>query len=141
MSGACVIPLCDLLELRPFRATQRVFARNFDLRRVTMRPMQLIGCVFLLTAISGFSIPASATVSVDGSSLLSGGSGSIVTSAGTWTFSTTTGAGGNLILLNGSSSAADGGSGTELVAGNGGNMYVENNVGNWYQWNSGTWTR
>jgi hypothetical protein len=106
-----------------------------------MRPMQLIGCVFLLTAISGFSIPASATVSVDGSSLLSGGSGSIVTSAGTWTFSTTTGAGGNLILLNGSSSAADGGSGTELVAGNGGNMYVENNVGNWYQWNSGTWTR
>ncbi|HEX5499640.1 MAG TPA: hypothetical protein VFX03_10450, partial [Thermomicrobiales bacterium] len=82
--------------------------------------------------------PAKTTLplSADGSVLLPGNTGSLVTTAGRWTFSTSTDSYGHLILLNGFS--AGGGSGTELEVANQGNLYQKNDVGDWYEWVEGT---
>jgi hypothetical protein len=114
---------------------------NYDLRRDTMQPIRLIGWVFLLTAILGFSIPAAAQNSIDGTSITpqSGSGAKLINSAGTWTFSSSKGSGGNVVLLNGSSS--NGATGISMTVGNGGNLYVMDNEspGHWYEWNNGTW--
>jgi hypothetical protein len=81
--------------------------------------------------------PAPPVNSPDGSSLLSGSAGSLLTSAGTWTFSTSTGSGGNLMLLNGSN--ANGGSAVQMLISNGGKLYALNREGNWYEWSNSTW--
>ena len=77
-------------------------------------------------------------VSADGSTLLPGSGGSLVTSAGTWTFSSSTNSYGNLILLNGA--AATDGSATELEVANQGNLYADNAQGQWYEWTGSSWT-
>src|SRR5205085_2542713 len=77
--------------------------------------------------------------SPDGSTLMASTSGSLATSAGTWTFSAATGPGGNLILLNGQSAAS--GSAVELEIANQGQLYADNNNGQWWQWNGSGWTQ
>ena len=74
----------------------------------------------------------------DGSILLAGGSGSLVTSAGTWTFSTSTNASGSLVLLNGASAAS--GSATKLEVANNGQLYADIAQGQWYEWVDGGWS-
>src|SRR5207248_443679 len=78
------------------------------------------------------------TVSPDGSILIVGSNGNLVTSAGTWTFGTTTTAYGNPILLNGQSAA--GGLANELEVAQGGNLFADNALGQWYQWNGSNWS-
>ena len=76
--------------------------------------------------------------SPDGSVLLPGSGGSLVTSAGTWTFSDSTNSSGNLILLDGA--AAGNGSAVKLEVANNGRLYADNALGNWYEWAGGGWT-
>jgi hypothetical protein len=66
-----------------------------------MKTLWFISGVLVLVAVLGFTKLARATNSPDGASITPAGGGSLVTSAGTWAFSTTTGSGGNNILLNG----------------------------------------
>ena len=76
-------------------------------------------------------------ISPDGSTLTPGQSGSLITTDGTWTFSTATAAGGNIILLNGQ--PATNGTAVELVVENG-YLYSDNSLGNWYEWINSGWT-
>jgi hypothetical protein len=69
---------------------------------------------------------------------MAGASGSLVTSAGTWTFSTATAVGGNLILLNGQ--PVGGGSAVEMEVAKGGNLFVRNAQAQWYEWVGSSWT-
>jgi hypothetical protein len=78
------------------------------------------------------------TISPDGSILAASGTGNLITSAGTWTFSTQTVSTGNLILLNGQTLSA-GGAGVEMEVANHGNLYVDNSQGSWYEWSGSTW--
>src|SRR5437868_13931789 len=81
---------------------------------------------------SGPVTPASSPrVSPDGSTLLQGQSGSLVTSAGTWTFGTDHQSYGTNVLLNGVSAA--GGYGTELEVANGGNLYESQFGTSWWR--------
>ena len=66
-----------------------------------------------------------------------GTAGSLVTSAGTWTFGTATNAYGNAILLNGQTTAV--GWGTEIEVANGNQLYADN-PGGWYQWTGSGWS-
>jgi hypothetical protein len=76
-------------------------------------------------------------LSPDGYTLLAGGAGSLVTSAGTWSFgSAYDPIGDRYILLNGQPAAGDG---VELQVANQGNLYTVNAVGNWYEWMGGSW--
>src|SRR5207253_6466996 len=88
---------------------------------------------------SGWSASANPTptVSRDGSTLMAGSNGNLVTSAGTWTFSPSTTPYGNLILLNGQSAGS--GSAVELEVDNQGHLYADNSQGQWYQWNGSSW--
>src|SRR5206468_32123 len=74
----------------------------------------------------------------DGSTLMAGSGGSLVTGTGTWTFSTTATPYGDAILLNGQSAAN--GSATELQVANGGNLYADNLQGQWWQWTGSGWS-
>jgi hypothetical protein len=69
--------------------------------------------------------------------LFPGASGSLVTSAGTWTFDNATANGGHLILLNAQSAA--GGAAAELQVANGGNLFADNSYGQWWEWNGSGW--
>jgi hypothetical protein len=69
---------------------------------------------------------------------MAGSGGSLLTGAGTWTFSTATAGGGNVILLNGQPAA--GGSATELEVANQGNLYADNLQGQWWQWYGSGWS-
>jgi hypothetical protein len=84
------------------------------------------------------SPPPPPAISPDGSTLLAGGQGSLVTGEGTWTFSTGSNEFGNFILLNGQP-AADGAA-NELEVANGGQMYAKN-PSNWYKWNGLDWDK
>ena len=95
-----------------------------------------VGLAAVGTAILAVDSPPA--LSPDGSTLMPGGGGSLMTSAGTWTFSASTNSSGNLILLNGA--WASDGSGTELEVANQGNLYADNAQGQWYEWVSGGWT-
>src|SRR5882762_9950022 len=81
---------------------------------------------------------AGSSVSPDGSIIMAGTAGSLVTSAGTWTFANTTANGGNLILLNGQSAA--GGAAVKLEVASGGNLFADNSYGQWWEWNGSSWT-
>src|SRR5216683_1893851 len=78
-----------------------------------------------------------ATPSADGSSLTPGASGSLVTSDGTWSFSSSTAGGGNLILLNGSQ-ATDGAAAKLVVES--GHVFADNAQGSWYEWTNSNWS-
>jgi hypothetical protein len=104
--------------------------------------------LYTVTDPSGLSTKGSATVAIaatsggispDGSTLLAGSAGSLVTSAGTWTFGTTTTSYGYDILLNGAQAA--GGSAVELEVANQGNLYADNSLGTWYEWANSSWVQ
>src|SRR2546421_615542 len=86
--------------------------------------------------------PASLSLSVtlesspDGTILMAGSGGSLLTSAGTWSFGTATDLSGNIILLNGQS--AGNGYSTELEVANSGHMYAGSN-GQWWEWSGTGW--
>jgi hypothetical protein len=81
--------------------------------------------------------PPSTVISPDGSTLTAASTGSLVTSAGTWTLGSKTASGGNQILLNGSPAGT--GYGVELEVNNGGKMYTLNKVKIWYVWKGTSW--
>src|SRR5882762_2834615 len=81
---------------------------------------------------------AGSSVSPDGSIIMAGTAGSLVTRAGNWTFADTTANGGNLILLNGQSAA--GGAAVELEVASDGNLFADNSYGQWWEWNGSSWT-
>jgi hypothetical protein len=80
---------------------------------------------------------AGTSISPDGM-IISGGTGSLITSAGTWTFGGSVASGEWSILLNGSS--AGGGIGSKMEVSNGGKLYALGTDGNWYLWTGSTWT-
>jgi hypothetical protein len=93
-------------------------------------------CVALIIFAGTLALVANAqSVSPDGSSITPTSGGSLVTSDGTWTFSTQVIDGNNVILLNGQSTD---GWGIKLVA-YGGNMYQLNSANIWYVWQNGGW--
>lgn len=107
-----------------------------------MKTLRLMSGTFVLVIMLGLSKPASATAnSFDGTSITPTPTGqSLFTAAGKWTFSTQTGSGGNVVLLNGSQAA--GMTGVKMYVGNGTNLYVKDNETpspHWYEWNNGTW--
>lgn len=90
----------------------------------------------------GTSNPLSALpggISPDGSVLLAGNGGSLVTADGIWTLENRAGMEGEaLVLLNGQSKSAIA---RELLVLNGGNLYISNNSGDWFKWIGTGWTR
>jgi len=81
--------------------------------------------------------PPPPDVSPDGSTI-SGGTGTLVTAHGTWTFGGPASPGNWLILLNGT--VAGGGVASELEVTNGGRMYAFGQDSRWYVWQGGAWT-
>ncbi|MBY0310210.1 peptidoglycan-binding protein [Patescibacteria group bacterium] len=81
--------------------------------------------------------PTTPGLSPDGAVISVSSGGSLTTAAGTWSFSTQTVPGGNLVLLNGAS--AVGGGGVELHVLNGGKLYTLNNTSVWYEYSNGAW--
>ena len=79
---------------------------------------------------------AQSPYSLDGSTLTTTGSGTLVTAAGTWSLGTTTCSGSNAILLNGSQV---GGCGTKLLVDQDGNMFTADVSNNWWEWNGSGW--
>lgn len=75
-------------------------------------------------------------ISPDGSVIFAGSGGSIVTTAGTWTFGTGTSSFGNQILLNGQ--PAGNGYATELEI-NQGQVYADNAASQWWSWTGLGW--
>jgi len=69
---------------------------------------------------------------------MEGGPGSLVSSAGTWTFNTTI-AGGYAAQLNGHQVASNPPT-LELEVANHGNLYANNSDGSWWQWNGSGWS-
>jgi hypothetical protein len=102
-----------------------------------MKTLRLTAWVFSLAILLGFAKPASAANSPDGATLVPGGSGSLVTGAGTWTFSTVTGGGGNDILLNGTWVNARA---VKLYVANAGQMYSFSSTSHWYHWSGSSFT-
>src|SRR5207245_4767046 len=80
--------------------------------------------------------PPPVALSPDGTILMAGSGGSLVTSAGTWTFGTATDPYGNIILLNGQSAGS--GYSTELEVANSGHVYAGSN-GQWWEWSGTGW--
>jgi lysophospholipase L1-like esterase len=78
------------------------------------------------------------SISPDGTAI-SGGSGSLTTSQGIWTFGSSVGFGEWNVLLNGSS--ARGGAGSKMEVSNGGRLYALGTDGNWYVWAGSNWVR
>jgi hypothetical protein len=64
-------------------------------------------------------------------------SGSVTSAAGTWTFGSTITGGGYPLLLNGALSAP-GAAGVEYEIA-AGQVYVENNLNQWFEWNGAAW--
>lgn len=83
--------------------------------------------------------PPPVGVSPDGSKITPASGESLTTAAGVWTFGSATGAGGNVILLNGAQAAS--GEATELYVLNGSGLYAFNTFSNWFQWNGAGWNR
>jgi hypothetical protein len=90
------------------------------------------------TGTYSIAFQSQSSVSATGSVLIAGSGGSLVTSAGTWTFNSVQGNGGYEILLNRAS--ARGGYADSLYVENGGQMYAQNSANNWYLWASGGWS-
>jgi hypothetical protein len=88
----------------------------------------------------GFFEVRAEAVSADGSTLTvaqSQAGGSLVTSAGTWTFGASSNNYGNSISLNG---AGVGGHATLLEVANGGQVYAQASDGSWWKWNNPGWS-
>jgi len=89
-----------------------------------------------LTATTSFTLTVN-PISPDGAYIFASTGGSLVSSAGTWTFGTATGPGGNVILLNG----AQAGNITAyfLLVYNKGQVYAYDTQRQWYLWNGVGW--
>ncbi len=99
----------------------------------------LSATLIILTCVHPRTLYAQSNSSADGSVLFAGSSwGNLVTSAGTWTFSASQGAGGYDILVNGGS--AGGGSADWIYVENGGQVYALNSASNWYLWGGSGWS-
>lgn len=77
-------------------------------------------------------------LSANGSVLIAGSEGNLVTSAGIWTFNSAQGNGGYQILLNRES--AGGGYADSLYLENGKQVYAENSANSWYMWGGSSWS-
>jgi hypothetical protein len=93
---------------------------------------------FVAAASPGVPCAPYSSNSPDGSTLTTIGTGTLVTAAGTWSLGTATCFGANAVLLNGSQAA--GGCGKELLVDQGGNVFVADANGNWWEWINGGWT-
>jgi hypothetical protein len=75
----------------------------------------------------------------DGTILMAGSSGSLNSSAGTWTFGLASGSD-YLVLLNGvAPPGAAGSAGAELEVANGGQVYMKTSAGQWFLWGGYGW--
>jgi len=81
--------------------------------------------------------PFANSPSPDGSILTLGQAGTLTTNDGIWRFDSTVTPTGNLIMVNNQS--AQEGAGTELEVANGGQMFVQNNTGQWFAWTGTSW--
>jgi len=81
--------------------------------------------------------PFASSPSPDGSILIPGQAGTLTTNDGIWRFNSTVTPTGNLIMVNNQS--AQEGAGTELEVANGGQMFVQNNTGQWFAWTGTSW--
>ena len=79
------------------------------------------------------------TISSDGSTLAAGGTGNLITSAGTWTFGQVYQSPDYYIQLNGQTPSTAG-AGVEMEVANHGNLYVDNSQGQWWEWNGSGWS-
>jgi putative cofactor-binding repeat protein len=103
-------------------------------------PRTFLVLAFLVSAVA--LIAHAQTVSPDGSSITPQSGGSLVTTDGTWTLSSQTNAGGNLILLNGQTqqTAPYNAAGIILEIAQG-QIYDENAQGLWFVWQGGAWVQ
>jgi hypothetical protein len=90
----------------------------------------------LLAAGSGWNIVDARTGNYLG--IFNGALSFNLNAAGTWSLGTTTCFGSNAVLLNGSQAA--GGCGKELLVDQGGNIFVADANGYWWEWVNGGWT-
>ncbi len=90
------------------------------------------------TAVNGDPRLPPPAPSSDGTTLTAPAAGSLITSAGTWTFGTTANSNGYPILLNGNPAA--GGSASMMLVYNSGKLYVKNAQNAWYLWNGSGWS-
>jgi hypothetical protein len=81
--------------------------------------------------------PPPTGLSPDGT-IITAPTGSLITTAGTWTFGLATSVGGNALLLNGQSAA--GGFGTNLYVLNLGKVYTFTKDSKWYLWSGTGWS-
>lgn len=102
------------------------------LTNVTSVPLTMTDHAFIIETSGGSG------VSSCGSTLIAPSSGSLTTSAGTWTFGGAANGSNYTILLNGQPAA--GGVATQLEVANGGQLYALNNAG-WFVYNGTGWTQ
>jgi hypothetical protein len=98
----------------------------------------ILATLIFSTGVHSIAVYSQSYPSANGSMLLAGSGGNLVTSAGTWTFNSLQGNGGYEILVNGQS--AGGGSADALYLENGGQVYALNSLNNWYLWGGGGWS-
>lgn len=129
------IPLIDF-AVSFFPAPGQVLAIDVDVKtgNVMMGPVGVVAPPVIVPP-----PPPPVGISPDGSKITPASGGSLTTAAGVWTFGTATGAGGNVILLNGAQAAS--GEATELYVLNGSGLYAFNTFSNWFQWNGTSWNR
>jgi hypothetical protein len=141
--GRCEAPILSAFAARSSRRHPNGSTTGIQMRfQISHMPKAVLWClamlamaVFLTDCGSPAPTPTS-TVSPNGSTLKPGQSGSLITSAGKWTFSTATREGGNVIFLNGSQAAN--GTGALLKVDNG-QMYSETAQGTWWIWEGSYW--
>src|SRR5262249_27267473 len=121
-----------------FRPTLGLSSQSSDFTYTVSNPAGLSA-----TGVETLAISASGAVtggiSPDGSILMAGAAGSLVTSSGTWTFNTPASTGGYAILLNGQQVGASRDT-LELEIANQGNLYAFNGGNAWYEWVNSGWT-
>src|SRR5438105_1164654 len=87
---------------------------------------------------ASLSFSVASESSPDGSILMAGTAGNLVTSAGIWTFNTALSPGQYAILLNGHQVGAT--PTQELEVAQQGNMFANNSDGSWWEWGGSGWT-
>jgi hypothetical protein len=97
------------------------------------RRMAVIGAIPLLTGLSCPPPPAPPPVSADGSTLVAGVAGTLVTADGKWTFGTTKASGGSSILLNGQATSGF----AEVLVVEQAKMFALTLQSTWWMWHSG----
>lgn len=100
--------------------------------------IKILSCILLLAALLSPTTSAMAQTSSDGSTLTAPAAGqSLTTSQGTFSFGASGYPGGYQLLVNGAWTGT--GSAVEYQVTNG-QIYVQNNAGQWYSWTGTNWT-